>query len=83
VVEHSTESSQRIKFHETEVPTKTSGYMDTLVTEAIKTKLHPDNINTQEGFKPRKAWNPSTSLKRHSKTYTPHENPNKTQKRES
>jgi hypothetical protein len=56
------ESDHRIKFHETEVLSKTPGYMDRLVREATETKLHPDNINRREGFKLSKALNPSARL---------------------
>jgi hypothetical protein len=44
--------------------------MDRLVKEATEIKLHPDNINREEGFKLSKAWNPSSSILRHSKTHT-------------
>jgi hypothetical protein len=66
----STESGHRIKFHESQVLPKTSGYMDWLVNEAIEIKLHPENMNREEGFKPSKAWNPSTRLCGHSNTHT-------------
>jgi hypothetical protein len=58
----SIESGHRIMFLETEVLAKTQGYMDRLVIEAITTKLHPDKVNRREGFKLRRAWNPSVSL---------------------
>jgi hypothetical protein len=70
VAEHGIESGHRIKSHETEVPAKTSGYMGRLVKEAIGIKLHPGNINREEGFKLSKAWIPSTSLLRRSNTHT-------------
>jgi hypothetical protein len=45
VAEHSIESGYRIKFHETEVLAKMSGYMDRLAKEVTEMKLHPENIN--------------------------------------
>jgi hypothetical protein len=46
VAEHSTEAGHQIKFHETGVPAKTSGYMDRLVDETVEIKIHPHNKNT-------------------------------------
>jgi hypothetical protein len=71
VAEHNTESSHGMKFRETEALVKLSGYMARLVREAVEMKLRPDNINREEGFKLNKAWNPSTSLLRHSNAHTP------------
>jgi hypothetical protein len=51
VAERRIHSGHRIKFHETEVVAKISGYMDRLVKEAIAIKLHPDGINREKGFK--------------------------------
>jgi hypothetical protein len=51
LAEHSTEPGYRIKFHETKVLAKTSGWMDRLVKEATEIKLCPDNVNREEGFK--------------------------------
>jgi hypothetical protein len=42
----------------------------------LEIKLLPGNINSVEGFKLSKAWNPNISLLRHSHVY--HENPKKT-----
>jgi hypothetical protein len=67
--EHSFESGHQIKFQETETLAETSGYMDLLVREAIEIKLHQNSINREERVKFRKAWNPSTSLLRHSNTH--------------
>jgi hypothetical protein len=66
VAEHNIESGHWIKFCETKIPAKTSGYMKSLVEEPIKIKLHLDNINRGEWFELSKAWNPSTKLLRHS-----------------
>jgi hypothetical protein len=71
VAEHSTESGHGIKFRETEALVKISGYMARLVREAIEIKLGQDNINKEEGFKLSKAWNPSTSILRHSNAHRP------------
>jgi hypothetical protein len=70
VTEHSTESGHRIESPETKVLAKTSGYMDELVRETVDVKLHPDNINREEGFKHIKAWNPTTRILGHSKIHT-------------
>jgi hypothetical protein len=56
LTELSTESGHRIKFDETEVLAKTSGYMDRLVEEATEIKLCPGSINrgsihTHQGMK--------------------------------
>jgi hypothetical protein len=48
VAGHSIKSSHQIKFHETKVLARSSGYMDQLVKEATKLKLHLDNINREE-----------------------------------
>jgi hypothetical protein len=61
VAEHSNESDHQIKFQDTEVLAKTSGYTDWLVKGAIEIKLHPNNINKEEGFKLSKTWNPGTT----------------------
>jgi hypothetical protein len=69
VAEHRIESGHRINFHETEILAETSDCMDRLVKEAIEIKLHLENLNREEWFILSKAWNPSTSLLRHSNTH--------------
>jgi hypothetical protein len=80
VAEHSIELDHWIMFHETEVLAKTSGHMGGLVKEATEIKLHPDNINREEGFKVSKAWNPRTRLLRHSSTHAPQKSQEDTEK---
>jgi hypothetical protein len=70
VEEHNTESGHWIKFHETEMLAKTSGYIDRFVTASTEIKLHLNNINREEGFIHSKAWNPSNRLLRHSNAHT-------------
>jgi hypothetical protein len=43
VAEHSAESDHWIKFHETDILIKMSGYMDQLVKEVIEVKSYLDN----------------------------------------
>jgi hypothetical protein len=50
VAEHSTESGYQIKFQETKVLAKTSGYTDHLVKEATEIRLHLNNVSREEGF---------------------------------
>jgi hypothetical protein len=69
VAEHRTETWHRTKCNETEVLDKTSGYKDRLVKEAIE-KLHPDNINIEEGFKLSTTENLGASLYRHCHAHT-------------
>lgn len=59
-----------IKFYETEVLAKISGYLDRLIKEATEIGLHPENINREKGLKLSKARNPCSSLLRHSSTHT-------------
>jgi hypothetical protein len=44
--------------------------MDRLVKVATEIKLHPDDMNREEGFRLSKAWNPSTKLLRDTNTHT-------------
>jgi hypothetical protein len=69
VAEHSTESGHRIKFHETEVPAKTSRLHGPTCQRSTEIESNPDNIKREKGFKLSKVWNPSTSLLRHSTTH--------------
>jgi hypothetical protein len=39
-------------YHGTGAPAKTSGYMDRLPEEIVEIKILPNNVNTEEGFKP-------------------------------
>jgi hypothetical protein len=47
-----------IKFKDTEIFSKTMGYVDRPVKEATEIQLYPNNINREQGFKLRHAWNP-------------------------
>jgi hypothetical protein len=51
-----------VKFQEPEALAKTSDYMDQLVKEATETRLHPNNINREEGFRLSKAWHLTVRL---------------------
>jgi hypothetical protein len=70
VVEHSTESGHLMKLLKTEVGVETSGYMYSLVKETTDIKLHLDNMNKEERFKPNKARNSSTRFFKHANTHT-------------
>jgi hypothetical protein len=61
VTENSTEWGHQIKFKDTEVLTKTAGYMDRLIKEAIEIRMNPNNIN-REGFKLGQVWNPAIKI---------------------
>jgi hypothetical protein len=69
-------SDHRMKFHETEVLAKTSGYTLRLITEEIGIIFHADSMKDLLELKP---WNFSTILLRHSNTH--HETPKKSHSR--
>jgi hypothetical protein len=62
VAERIIEWDHQIKFKDTEELTKTAGYMDRLIKEAIEIRLHPNNINTEKGFKLNQEWNPAIKI---------------------
>jgi hypothetical protein len=51
-------SKLNIEFEEVTVLTRSAGYMDRLVKEAIEIRLHPDNFNRDNGFILSHAWYP-------------------------
>jgi hypothetical protein len=66
---------------EAEIAATASGYMDRSVKEGMGIKLYTDFINPEEEFKLGKAWDPSNSLLRHSKTHTSQKSQEDTEKR--
>jgi hypothetical protein len=48
----------RIEFEEVTVLTRSAGYTDRLVKEAIEIRLHPNNFNRDNGFILSHAWHP-------------------------
>jgi hypothetical protein len=55
---HSTNLGHHIHLHNTSILAKKSRYMDHIIREAIKTELHPNNINREYGFSLSKSWKP-------------------------
>jgi hypothetical protein len=62
VAVHSIEWGYQIKFENTEVLAKIVDYVDRLVNAAIEIRLHPSNINKEEGFKLGQAWSPAIKI---------------------
>jgi hypothetical protein len=58
VEEHCLETGHRIELEEVTVLTRSAGYMDRLVKEAIEIRLHPDNFKRDNGFILSHAWYP-------------------------
>jgi hypothetical protein len=58
VAEHSLTTYNRIDFDGASKLGTATRYMDCLVREAIKIRLHPDNFNRDDGFNLSYAWRP-------------------------
>jgi predicted GIY-YIG superfamily endonuclease len=65
VAQHSVDLGHRIQFHNTSILATQTQYMDRIVRKAIKTELHPNNMNRVAGFCLGKSWKtPLCSLKK-------------------
>jgi hypothetical protein len=56
VVEHSINTANCIDFNSTSKLRTATKYMDLLVKEAIKIRLHPDTFNRDKGFTLSHTW---------------------------
>jgi hypothetical protein len=51
-----------MQLHDTKIPSTKSGYMDPLITEAIKLELQLNNKKREDGLKLCNSWKPLTQL---------------------
>jgi hypothetical protein len=58
LAEHGFNHNHKILLQEFEVLSTKSGYLDSLIMEAIKVNLHPNNINREDGLILSGAWKP-------------------------
>jgi hypothetical protein len=62
VAEHRFEMGHNIRFSNTTILNIPIGYMDHLVKEAIKVRLHPKNFNGDGGFQSQSVLVPVTNV---------------------
>jgi hypothetical protein len=58
VVEHSISLGHQIQLQNTSFLAKKSRWMDRVIREATEIKLHPNNLNREDGFSLSRAWKP-------------------------
>jgi hypothetical protein len=62
VVEHIFETGHNIDFSSTSIQDKVTGYMDSMIKEAVEIRLHPRNFNRDGGFTVSQSWYPMTDM---------------------
>jgi hypothetical protein len=62
MAEHKFETYHNTEFCSITILDKAPGYMDNLIKEAIKIRLHPRNFNGDGGFSLSRSWYPVTNI---------------------
>jgi hypothetical protein len=62
LAEHSLQQDHKIWFQNTKTLSKTSGYMEHLIMEAIQVEIHPNNLNREDGLRLSTTWKPILKL---------------------
>jgi hypothetical protein len=62
MAEHKFETCHNTEFGSITILDKAPGYMDHLIKEALKIRLHPRNFNRNRGFSLSLSWYPVTNI---------------------